>query len=145
MTEMFTRNEVREAFNRELTYKDVAPNDIRALEGFLCIAYAHHVRNGGYLDMLPSYRKKSQPVINTATTGGIKNAFLRVDSSYWRDREAISFNRDGFIGFAGWADDGNVQPFLRAFMRWLEEWMGCNRVFEQAASNAAPPDADFAC
>ncbi len=28
--------------------------------------------------------------------------------------------RDGFIGFAGWADDGNTSPIKRAFMRWCD-------------------------
>lgn len=54
-----------------------------------------------------------------------------------RRREAISFNGDGFIGIAGWADDNNVQPFLRAFMRWLKEWMGCKHPFAFASDNAA--------
>lgn len=35
-------------------------------------------------------------------------------------REAISFNADGFIGFAGWADTGNTNPFLRAFWAWCD-------------------------
>ena len=38
-------------------------------------------------------------------------------------REAISFNSDGFIGFCGWADTQNSQPFLNAFRRWLTEYM----------------------
>lgn len=27
---------------------------------------------------------------------------------------------DGFIGFAGWADQGNVNPLLRAFLKWCD-------------------------
>ena len=62
--------------------------------------------------------------INLAEDGvGIKSAFLRVSGFYFQGREAISFNEDGFIGIAGWADDTNVQPFLRAFYRWVCEWM----------------------
>lgn len=49
--------------------------------------------------------------------------FLRVSGFYFSGREAISFNEDGFIGIAGWADDTNVQPFLRAFHKWVCEWM----------------------
>lgn len=76
------------------------------------------------MDMRPSYRKAYQPQINLAEDGkGIKSAFLKVSGFYFQGREAISFNEDGFIGIAGWADDTNVQPFLRAFHKWVCEWM----------------------
>ncbi|MCS0459491.1 hypothetical protein [Rhizobium favelukesii] len=42
-------------------------------------------------------------------------------SYYFNKREAVSFNPDGFIGFAGWADENNVQPILTAFCRWVAE------------------------
>ena len=51
-------------------------------------------------------------------------AYLRVNGSYFTDREAISFNRDGFIGFAGWASDKNVKPFINAFMEWVDWFVG---------------------
>ena len=37
----------------------------------------------------------------------------------WKRREAISFNKDGFIGFAGWASTGNEKPFVSAFNEWV--------------------------
>lgn len=52
------------------------------------------------------------------SNGAIVSCFLYMNSHYFTRREAISFNRDGFIGFAGWADQGNVNPLLRAFLRW---------------------------
>ena len=42
--------------------------------------------------------------------------------SQWKRREAISFNRDGFIGFAGWASSQNEAPFVKSFDRWVD-WM----------------------
>jgi hypothetical protein len=39
-------------------------------------------------------------------------------------REAISFNSDGFIGFAGWASTVNTQPFLKAFVDWCDYLRG---------------------
>lgn len=51
--------------------------------------------------------------------GSISHGYLKVRSSYFIKREAISFNDDGFVGFAGWADKGNVQPFVTAFTRWI--------------------------
>lgn len=47
--------------------------------------------------------------------------YLYVNGSYFKRRECISFNRDGFIGFAGWADSNNVQPILKAFNQWCGE------------------------
>ena len=46
--------------------------------------------------------------------------FLRCNSHYFKGREAISFNRDGFIGMAGWSDGTNVKPILSAISVWLE-------------------------
>lgn len=50
----------------------------------------------------------------------LRNAFYRVDSHYFEDREAISLNADGFIGKCGWSDSHNDIPFSRALERWLK-------------------------
>ena len=50
-------------------------------------------------------------------------AYVRVDGPYFEDREGISLEPGGFIGFAGWADSRNERPFLCAFARWLDEWL----------------------
>lgn len=36
------------------------------------------------------------------------------------EAEVIQFNADGWIGFAGWADQGNTNPILRAFIEWCD-------------------------
>ncbi len=149
--EKITREEVREAFSRELTYADVTAIDVRALQGFIAIECARHDRaleRDGELLMLmqPSCRKKDAPkVVASQERAGIYEAFLRVDGRYWDGREAVSFNGDGFIGIAGWADDSNVQPFLRGFLRWLKEWMGCKHVRRSAAAIASQPIFAPAC
>lgn len=43
-----------------------------------------------------------------------------MNAHYFTRRECISFNRDGWIGFAGWADDGNTNPLRRAFLAWCD-------------------------
>jgi hypothetical protein len=45
--------------------------------------------------------------------------FLRVDGPYFKDREAISFNVDGFVGFAGWASTDNTFPFIEGFCDFI--------------------------
>ena len=59
--------------------------------------------------------------IKKNTDGSIKCCYLYMNSHYFTRREAISFNSDGWIGFAGWADMGNLNPIKRAFMSWCDE------------------------
>mgnify|MGYP001605448619 CR=1 FL=1 len=40
-------------------------------------------------------------------------ADIRCKAFYFADRQAVTFERDGFVGFAGWADDQNVQPIFQ--------------------------------
>ena len=47
---------------------------------------------------------------------------ITVDGSYFKNREGITFNSDGFVGFAGWACDTNAEPFANAFIDWVY-WM----------------------
>jgi hypothetical protein len=44
--------------------------------------------------------------------------FIEMRTDQWDRREAVSFNRDGFIGVAGWADNNNVKPLLDALVEW---------------------------
>lgn len=45
--------------------------------------------------------------------------FMTCKTDQWKNREAVSFNRDGFIGFAGWADNTNIAPILDGVTDWL--------------------------
>ena len=49
-----------------------------------------------------------------------KEAFIMVKCDNYSVRTGISFNKDGFIGFAGWADSDNVKPFIQAFREWVD-------------------------
>lgn len=101
LSDKLTRDQVRDAFNRNLTYADLCGIDIRALQGFIAIECARHDRklaSKGELLMLmqPSCLKKHAPNISASTERpGIYEAFLRVDGRYWQGREAVSFNGDG--------------------------------------------------
>ena len=50
----------------------------------------------------------------------VSMAHIKVDSHYFKGREAITFNSDGWIGFAGWADSDNVLFFTNAFVKWVD-------------------------
>ncbi|WP_434619267.1 hypothetical protein [Azospirillum sp. B2RO_4] len=46
-------------------------------------------------------------------------AELRCRGFYFRSREAVTFQSDGFIGFCGWASDENAAPILEGFRKWV--------------------------
>ncbi len=46
---------------------------------------------------------------------------LTCKADYFDRREAITFNSDGFIGFAGWASTVNVEPIIAGFVQWCDE------------------------
>lgn len=54
------------------------------------------------------------------TNGELIECYLFINSHYFTRRECISFNKDGFIGFAGWASSGNVAPIIKAFIEWCD-------------------------
>jgi hypothetical protein len=69
--------------------------------------------------MQGSLRCKQRGVVQQTKWG--RYAELKCRAYYFSEREAITFNTDGFIGFAGWADDGNVKPILDGFHAWVSE------------------------
>jgi hypothetical protein len=101
-----------------LTYNDITEGDILSLVILLnreikkankaCETSVHTM----HLSQKMNIKKKSNGVIT--------ECYLFVNSHYFTQRECISFNRNGFIGFAGWADQGNTNPILRAFLAWCD-------------------------
>lgn len=110
--------EAREYFkSKGLTYDDITEGDILVLTMLLQKELkksnkVHETSVDMSLSSKVDMRKKSN--------GSIICCFLYMNANYFTRREAISFNRDGFIGFAGWADQGNTNPLLRAFLKWCD-------------------------
>ena len=110
------------AFCRELftslgfTYADIHHCDLDALQGYIAIECARSHRAGMTPHFMTPRRKSDSLCCKMKPEGGL-------EKDQWNGREAISFNVDGFIGFCGWADTQNSQPFLNAFRRWLTEYM----------------------
>lgn len=74
--------------------------------------------DGKAMDM--RLRKTLKKQVKVLKRSGLIFAYLRVDGSYFENREAISFNKDGFIGFGGEFSSNNTQPYLKAFIRWCD-------------------------
>ena len=123
---MLTRDEAREHFKPSgLSYSEI---DIRALrylqievdsEFNRCRKAAMNSGDSGYWVRVNDAKHFKGEY---AEDGHVICAFLTAKGTYFTAREVVSFNRNRFIGFAGEADDRNVQPVLTAFMRWCD-WL----------------------
>ena len=101
-----------------LTYSDITEGDLLTLVILLNRELKKSNKRGETSVNTITLSKKMD--VKKRSNGTIETAFLYVNSHYFTRREAISFNRDGFIGFCGWADTGNANPIKRAFLAWCD-------------------------
>ena len=116
---MNKRDLARDYFNKcNITYEDIGMNEIYKLIQFLNKKIADA---GSCMLMINEPKLKGRNTnIKLNKNGKIKFAELRVKGTYFDDREAITFNEDGFIGFCGWADGYNLTPFVTGFKDWCD-------------------------
>jgi hypothetical protein len=129
---MKTREEARDLFKEiGLSYSDIGMFDINKLRGFLKMELLYF-KNNGFTMKLCQLRKND---VSFGENGNLIKCFFRVkliikgsndvqfkNIIHFTERECISFNQDGFIGFSGWADDKNARPFIDAFVRWVNDF-----------------------
>ena len=101
-----------------LTYRDITDGDILVLAMLLNREIKKSNKTGE--TSVNTTRLSEKKIVKHRPNGSITEAYLFMNSHYYTQRECISFNKDGFIGFAGWADDGNSNPLRRAFLEWCE-------------------------
>lgn len=119
-----TNDEARDYFkNKGLSYADITEGDILALV-MLLNKHIKQANKDGETSVNTMYLSKKID-IKKKSNGTINSCFLYMNSHYFTQRECISFNADGFIGFAGWADIGNLNPIKRAFLEWCD-YLGGN-------------------
>ncbi len=110
----WTRQEARDAWaSSGLTYAALTP---QALERLRALIDAE-VQSGEYLR--GTFRANHKP--KRLRCGSYD---IRCTAWYFKGRQArqcVTFEPSGFIGFAGWSDDTNIQPIIRAFMAWVDE------------------------
>ena len=112
-----TNNEAREFFkNRGLSYDSIHEGDILILCMMLQKELKKSNKTGETSVTTMTLSKRTD--MKKKSNGSITECYIYMNSHYFTRRECISFNRDGFIGFAGWADQGNTNPILRAFLEW---------------------------
>lgn len=111
------RKEARDAFAAAgLTYAILTPTSMQRLRAII----NDQMKSSGAI--LGTFRCRQRGIVKETKWG--RYAELRCKADYFDDREAVTFNENGFIGFAGWADDGNVKPILDGFMAWVDEMKG---------------------
>lgn len=107
---------LRKLFNKHFSYKNIGSKELFKLKNILKEELNSFFNQNHWIKF---YNRNNKNDLQFNPDGSIEYAFLRCKGSWFDDREAISFNRDGFIGFAGWADSTNIRPFRRAFFKWL--------------------------
>lgn len=113
------RDEARDYFNNKgLTYDDITEGDILTLKMLLNMHIKKANKEGE--TSIDNLRLSNKIDIKKTSNGSIITCFFYMNGEYFTQRECISFNRDGFIGFAGWASQRNVNPILRAFLEWCD-------------------------
>lgn len=122
-----TSEEARQYFrDKGLSYHDIAEGDILSL--LMLLNREIKKSNKAGETSVSTMHMSSKINMKKRTNGTIIKCFLYINSHYFTRREAISFNEDGFIGFAGWADQGNTNPLLRAFLRWCDDLAAAKEV-----------------
>lgn len=115
-----TTKEARQYFrDKGLSYHDITEGDILSL--LMLLNREIKKSNKAGETSVSTMHMSSKIDMKKRTNGTIIKCFLYINSHYFTRREAISFNEDGFIGFAGWADQVNTNPLLWAFLRWCDD------------------------
>lgn len=98
-----------------ISYSDITKEDIDELMILININLSDHKK----LPMI--LRKKADFKFENNT---FKHCYMYVDGEYFDKREAISFEKEEWIGFCGWSSSGNEKPFVDAFIEWCDYKVG---------------------
>ena len=115
-----TRDEAMEHFKAlGLDYSKVTRLSLRKLQNIIEEELINYLEEGsmesGQMNMTIASIRKNDVLFED---GKLIVARVQVNGAYFSRREAVTFNRDGFIGFGGELSDKNVQPILKAFCKW---------------------------
>lgn len=114
MTPRTTRNDARHVWKTfGLTYADLTLGRVQKLRKLLDDFMKAHKG-------MPGWRMMGAPKVSLHQGGFHIEMFCK--AAHFTKREAVTFNHEGFIGFAGWADDTNAEVVAIAFIAWCR-WM----------------------
>lgn len=118
---MNRRELAREYFKKcNFTYDDI---DMNAIYRLIQILNFKIVEANSCMLMINEPKLRGRYTnVKLNKNGKLVFAEIRVKGTYFDDREAITFNEDGFIGICGWADGYNLTPFVLGFKDWCD-WL----------------------
>lgn len=109
-----TRDDARRQWAASgLTYAALTPATMDRLRQMI----DEQMRSGDYLR--GTFRASRKPKLMKCGSYDIRCTAWYFNGA--QARQCVTFEPGGFIGFAGWSDDTNIQPILRAFMAWVDE------------------------
>ncbi len=112
-----TNEEAREYFkSKNLSYSDIMEGDLLTL--IILINRYLKIHRKEHKDMKLTLSRITH--LKLSNDRSMKEFYLYANGSYFNKREAISFNDNGWIGFAGWASSCNTEPFINAFKKWCD-------------------------
>lgn len=115
--EILTNNHARAYFVKcGLTYQDVTKDHFKKLRAMV----NKKLKTSNCFE--GSYACYGRIKYTSSDKGGVFYAHFDCQAYYFEKRQCITFEQDGFIGFAGWSDDKNRQPILQSFIEWCN-WM----------------------
>lgn len=100
-----------------ITYEDITMNSLYKL---IQLLNKRIVEAGSCMIMINEPKLKGTNKNIVFKNNKLVFAEIRVKGTYFDDREAITFNEDGFIGLCGWADGYNLTPFVMGFKDWCD-------------------------
>lgn len=100
-----------------ITYEDITMNSLYKL---IQLLNKRIVEAGSCMIMINEPKLKGTNKNIVFKNNKLVFAEIRVKGTYFDDREAITFNEDGFIGLCGLADGYNLTPFVMGFKDWCD-------------------------
>jgi hypothetical protein len=104
--------------DKGLSYKDINSGDICVLTMLLNKRIRQANKEG--ITSVNTMRMSEKIKSKYKSNGELIECYLFMNSHYFTQRECISFNKDGFIGFCGWAGGSNPVPIINAFIEWCD-------------------------
>lgn len=116
---IITRDQARNYFAQcGLTYADITKDKFNKLRK----GVNEKLKNSGLFD--DTYLCNRKTKFTYDNYGGCHRAYIGCKAYYFADRQAVTFEESGLIGFAGWSDSINVKPILEAFVEWCDAIKG---------------------
>lgn len=110
-----TRDQARNYFAHVgLNYRQITLARVKKLHAVL----DNHLKASGVFNN--SLRCHRDIQFKFTEEGGMAHASVKCSADYFTGRQAIEFEENGFIGFAGWSDEYALKPMLEAFVEWCD-------------------------